>query len=217
MEVGQTATALAPPVCPTGVSQTNCLIVLHQNTVLQTISDGTNFPTSITKPGMISAVTLGLSNLSSDASQYAGDVKYLEGKFGGGPTAQVSILRPLGLPGKNRWRVAAQSEIIPLLPYLGGVSQFPLTTPLPVVPGEVVALTIPTWAPMLSYDLTASKFAYREANTATSKTAACKTVGTQQLLIGQLSNYGCRYVGARVQYSATEILSPAVVNTRPTS
>jgi hypothetical protein len=203
IEVGQTATALAPPACPAGVSQTDCRIVLPQVTVLATISDGTNYPTTITKPGLISALSLGISGLSTNASQVKSDLTYLEGKYGGGPTAQVSILRPVGLPAKNRWRVAAQSEVIQLLPYLGQVAQFPLTTPLPVVPGEVVALTVPTWAPVLAIDLTGSKFAYRKANTAT-----CKSVTTAQLLIGQLSNYGCRYSGTRAEYSVTELLSP---------
>lgn len=215
IEIGQTTTALSVPTCPAGVSQTDCTIVLYNDTVLETVSDGGNFPTTITKPGLISAVTLGLSNLSSDPKQYASDISYLDGKFGGGPTAQVSILRPVGQPSKNHWRIAAQSEAIQLLPYLGSVSQFPLTTPLPVVPGEVVALTLPTWAPVLSYDLTASQFAYRKSGTPTlSGTAACKskTTVTTQLLIGQLSSYGCRYTGARVQYSVTELTSPPAVN-----
>lgn len=209
IEVGKTATALSVPTCPAGVSQTNCTIVLYQETVLQTVSDGTNYPTTITQPGLISAITLGLSNLSSDAKQYTNDLQYLDGKYGGGPTARVSILRPVGQPQKNHWRVAAQSEAINLLPYLGSVSQFPLSTPVPVVPGEIVALTVPTWAPVLSYDLTGSKFAYRKGSTATCKS---KTTETTQLLIGQLSNYGCRYTGARVQFSVTELTSPAAVN-----
>jgi hypothetical protein len=205
MEIGNTTTALTAPVCPTGVSQTDCTIVLAQITVLQTVSDGTNFPTTVTKPGMIAALTLGISALSTNKKQVTSDISYLDGKYGGGPTVQVSILRPVGLPAKNHWRVAAQSQVISLGNYLGEVAQFPLAQSLPVVPGEVVALTVPTWAPVLSIDLTGSKFAYRKAGSETCKSAT----STAELLIGQLSNYGCRYSGTRAEYSATEILTPA--------
>jgi hypothetical protein len=204
MEIGNTTTALTAPVCPTGVSQTDCTIVLAQITVLQTVSDGTNFPTTITKPGMIAALTLGVSGLSTNTKQVASDISYLDGKYGGGPTVQVSILRPVGLPARNHWRVAAQSQVISLGNYLGEVAQFPLAQSLPVVPGEVVALTVPTWAPVLSIDLTGSKFAYRKADSETCKSAS----STAELLIGQLSDYGCRYSGTRAEYSATEILTP---------
>ena len=72
--------------------------------------------------------------------------------------------------------------MVHLQPYLGYVVQFPLATPIPVVPGEVVALTVPTWAPVLTYNLS-TKIAYRQ-----SRTANCAHAGhyqNAQLTIGQ--------------------------------
>jgi len=91
--------------------------------------------------------------------------------------------------------------------YLGKVADFPLTQGLPVIPGEVIALTVPTWAPVLSFDLSTSKFAYRQ-----SRRTSCKSVTTSEqaeLTIGQQAMFGCNYTGTRVEYSASESVSPA--------
>ena len=62
------------------------------------------------------------------------------------------------------WQVVAvRAPLVDVQPYLGQVAQFPLTTSLPVVRGETIALTTPTWAPVLSIDLSTSHFAYRQS------------------------------------------------------
>jgi hypothetical protein len=94
-------------------------------------------------------------------------------------------------------------------PYLGQVVQFPLTTTLAVLPGDVVALTTPTWAPVLSIDLPSSKFAYRQSR-GTSCNSPPATNAAQST--GQTTAYTCDYPGTRVEYSATEITNPVSVN-----
>jgi hypothetical protein len=94
-----------------------------------------------------------------------------------------------------------------LQPYLGQVVQFPLTTPLPVKPGDVVALSVPTWAPVLTFNLPPKKFAYRQSRSANCKNPAATEQA--QLTIGSTASYGCNYPGTRVEYTATEITDPA--------
>jgi hypothetical protein len=205
IEIGATTSPLIAPVCPAGVSQTNCTIVLTEVSAVETARDGVVNPTTITKPGEIVAFSLGVSGLSANSATVRSDIRYLNGAFGGPAQAQLAVLRPVGRKALHGWRVAAQSQDFQLLPYLGQVVQFPLTTPLPVVPGEVLALTVPTWAPVLSFNLSQTQFSYRQSRT------KCKSPSTAQAqtLIGQHARYACSYAGTRVEYSATEITSPS--------
>ena len=208
IELGATTPSpLVAPVCPAGVTPANCKIVLTQSTAIETIRDSVAYPTKVTQAGQIVAFTLGLSRLDANRAKAKADIHYLDSTYGGVPKAQITVLKPVGKASKRTWQVtAASSPAVHLIPYLGQVVQFPLSKPLPVQPGEMVALTTPTWAPVLSFDLPLKTFAYRQ-----SRTAGCPlpaTSQTAQLLIGATATYGCDYPGTRVEYSATEITNP---------
>jgi hypothetical protein len=208
IELGQIAGApLVAPLCPTGVSQADCTIVLPQVTALETIRDGVDYPTKVRKPGEIVAFTLGLSALSTSAATVKSDIAYLDSTYGGAASAELTVLRPVGPASRRVWTVAAESPAYALQPYLGQVVQFPLSQALPVVPGEVLALTAPTWAPVLSFDLAPKEYAYRQ-----SRKADCTHTVTSlqaQLAIGNAAPYDCDYAGTRVEYTATEVTTPA--------
>jgi hypothetical protein len=206
LEIGVTTSPVVAPVCPTGVSAKKCTIVLDEVTALESIRDGVAYPTAVKKAGEIVAFTLGISAISSNKAALTTDYNYLSSSYGGPPEAELTVLRSVGVKTATRWVVAAQTLPYPLQPYLGQVVQFPLIQPLPVVPGEVLGITIPTWAPLLSIDLTASQFAYRQ-----SRTSKCDTYGAlelAQLTIGDQSGYSCNYPGTRIEYSASEVTSP---------
>jgi hypothetical protein len=175
-------------------------------TALETSRDGVANPTTITKPGDIVAFSLGVSALSKVPATVKSDIQYLNGAYGGPPEAQLTVLRPRGKRSLHGWSVAAQSPDFPLLPFLGQVVQFPLATALPVVPGEALALTVPTWAPVLTFNLTPTQFSYRQSRK--SKCPMPPGSGHAQALIGNLAQYQCAYAGTRVEYSATEITTP---------
>ena len=118
--------------------------------------------------------------------------------------------------------MAAQSEVVKLRSQFGQVAEFPLMTPLPVVRGEILALTIPTWAPVLSIEQPTTKFSYSQSRakqtlsvksgTTTKRVSSCNqaaTVNLAQIVVGELSSYGCNYAGTRIEYSALEITTPA--------
>jgi hypothetical protein len=46
--------------------------------------------------------------------------------------------------------LVAQSPIVHVRSYFGGVSDFPLATPLKVKAGDFVGINVPTWAPLLA-------------------------------------------------------------------
>jgi hypothetical protein len=209
VELGATSsTPVAEPACPTGVAPNNCFIVLAHTTAVQTETTGLLSPTKVTKDGWIVGFTVGLSNLSSDAKTELGFLKSLDAEWGGPPQIMLTVLQP----GKNNsYTVAAQSGVFHLIPFLGSVLQQPLSLPpkfstltgLPVKKGEVIGVTVPTWAPVLTYNLTASKYSYRQSR----KANCLHPPGTQtaQLTVGGTQSYLCNYTGTRVQYSATEI------------
>jgi len=210
VELGRTATPIAPPACPKGVAAANCNIVLERITALQSSSDGVGYPTTVKQNGWLVSFTVGLSKLSSNASTERHYLHVLDVNYGGTPQLVITVLRP---GRSHQFSVVAQSATFHLIPFLGQVLQQPLSLPpsftqftaLPVKAGDVIALTIPTWAPVLSYNLTASKFAYRQ-----SRMANCGHPGgsqNAQLAVGAKTRYLCSYTGTRVQYSATEVVN----------
>ncbi len=207
IELGATTSPLVAPTCPTGSGGSACRIVLTQVTALESIRDGTSYPTKVTKAGQIVAFTLGISLLDPNRTKAKQDIHFLDSTYGGVPQAAITVLKPVGKASDFHWQVTAESSpTVHLIPFLGQVAQFPLAKPLPVDPGDTVALTIPTWAPVLSINLTANKFAYRQSRAANCSSPA--TTQQAQLLIGATAIYGCDYPGTRVEYSATEITNP---------
>lgn len=206
-ELGATASApLVAPTCPAGIKPQNCTIVLTQVTALETIRDGIIYPTTVKKDGVIVAFTLGLSNLDTNRTKAKADIHFLDTTFGGTTKAGITVLRANGPTAQRRWVVTAQSQIVHLQPYLGQVVQFPVTTPLPVKKGDVVALSIPTWAPVLTFNLPSSKYAYRQSRGTNCKPPAATEAA--QLTIGASAQYLCNYPGTRVEYTATEVTAP---------
>jgi hypothetical protein len=206
IELGATSTKLVAPSCPAGVTPSNCRIVLTQVTALGTIRDGITYPTTVKKAGMIVAFTVGLSKLDSNRAKAKADIHFLDTTFGGTTQAAITVLRSTGPKAKRQWTVTAESPVFHLQPYLGQVVQFPLTTPLPVKPGDVVALSIPTWAPVLTFNLAPAKFAYRQSRSSNCNNPAATEQA--QLTLSSIAAYGCNYPGTRVEYSATEITNP---------
>lgn len=208
VELGQTASPLAAPACPAGTSPSQCYIIQTHTTAVQTVSDGVLNPTMVKSPGWIVAFTVGLSKLSSSAKTEASYLHTLNRAHGGPPQLELTVLKP---GPKNSYKVVASSGVYHVTPFLGQVLQEPLALPntfsaftaLKVTKGEVLGLTVPTWAPVLSYGLSTQKFAYRQSRRANCKNAP----GTQtaQLTVGQSTQYVCNYTGTRVEYSATEI------------
>ena len=205
IELGSTTTPLVAPTCPAN-PKVPCNIVLTQVTAFETVRDGITYPTTVKKAGELVAVTLGVSPISTDKATVSKDVSYLNSVYGGTAEAELTVLRPVGQHSNMRWAVAAQSLPLQLQPYLGQVAEFPLAQPLPVVPGEIVGITVPTWAPILTIALTPSQFAYRQSRS----TSCPKTpLGYAQLTIGDATGYGCNYKGTRIEFTATEVMSPA--------
>jgi hypothetical protein len=205
-ELGQTKTALVAPTCPPNVASSQCTIILTRVTALETLRDGSAYPSRVKTSGRIVAFSVGLSQLSSDPKTRKSFIHFLDQTYGGTTQVAITVLAPVGKHNQWRWQVVASSPIYHVEPYLGHVVQIPLDNSIPVKPGEVVALTTPTWAPVLTIDVDSKKFAYRQ-----SRSANCNNPpGSTQAQLGakQTATYSCDYPGTRVEYSATEVSYP---------
>ncbi len=215
VELGISTTPLVAPTCPQGVSASQCTIILTRATALETIRDNVAYPSTVKHAGRLVAFTVGLSALSTNATTALNDIKFLDKTYGGDAQVQVTVLKPVGARNKWTWQVVESSPLVDVQPYLGQIAQFPLTTSLPVVRGETIALTTPTWAPVLSIDLSTAHFAYRQ-----SRTKDCNsppTTNMAQVTVGAKAKYSCDYPGTRVEYSTTEITNPVPNKTTTTT
>jgi hypothetical protein len=207
--LGGTSTPVKAPVCPTGVAPQNCTIVMTRATALETLTNKGGFPTSVKQAGVIVGFQVGVAQLSSNATTTRSFISTLNAKYGGPTEAALTVLKP----GRNsRWTVVAQSPTFNLQPYLGYVVQFTLKTPIPVSKGEALALSVPTWAPILSYNLAPSFYAYRQ-----SRTFNCTQPGAQQnaqLTVGASTKYLCNYPGTRAEYAGVELTTPVAPKTK---
>lgn len=203
VSLGAPKTAIKPPICPTGVLPKNCLIVMTRSTGIPTLVDGVRSPLKVGRAGEIVSFTIGLAQLSTSPSTQATYVKNLNSRYGGVAEAQLTVLK---YTSHQKWTVVAQGPTERLAPYLGYMVQFPLTKPLQVTSGETIALTVPTWAPVLSYQLSPKSFAYRQSRSTNCKNPAPKQAA--QLATGLTTYYGCYYPGTRLEYGATELTNP---------
>jgi hypothetical protein len=100
--------------------------------------------------------------------------------------------------------VIGQTPVQDLQPYFGQTVQFPLDRSISVKRGQVVALTVPTWAPALTQ--TVDDGSSWRASRAKNK---CNDTDTQtaQSQMGDRTQYRCLYK-ARLTYTATLITDP---------
>ncbi|HMD57451.1 MAG TPA: hypothetical protein VKG82_08275 [Solirubrobacteraceae bacterium] len=155
-------------------------------------------PLSAPRSGTIVAwtITLGKPN--------ATQIKFFNSNEGGPAEAGIAILRAVPKPHLT-YKLIAASPTVKLEPYFGESAQFPLETTIPVKKGDVVALTVPTWAPALALG-----FGNDTSWRASRQKSQCTSTSSQssQTAIGSSTQYYCLYQTARLTYSATEISTP---------
>jgi hypothetical protein len=188
VEIGS-AGAGAAPSCPSSP----CLAV-SRTTGYMTQSGSMKGSYRAPASGRIVAWTVVLG--SPDARQVA----FFNDAFGNA-SAGITVLRR-GKKKLQRVNVG-QGPMVSLTPYFGQEVQFPLRKTLRVHKGDIIALSVPTWAPVLS-QLVDDGTAWL----ASRPRGGCDDTDTQTAHtdLGP-TRYRCKYP-ARLTYSATVITSP---------
>jgi len=181
------------PSCPTSP----CLAVSRTTGFQVKVATNTNL-LSAPRNGTIVAWTIMLGKPT------ATQIKFFNANEGGVSEAGIAVLQPQPKPNLT-YKLIAQSPLVKLQPYFGATAQFPLATTIPIKKGDVVALTVPSWAPALALG-----FGKDTSWRASRQKSQCTTTSTQttQTAIGTAVQYYCLYQTARLTYSATLISTP---------
>jgi hypothetical protein len=141
-------------------------------------------------------ITLGKPN--------ATQVKFFNANEGGAAEAGIAVLRAEKKPNLT-YKLIASSPTVKLEKYFGKTVQFPLETTIKVRKGDIIALTVPTWAPALALG-----FGKDTSWRASREKKQCSSTSSQstQTSIGSAVQYFCLYQTARLTYSATLISTP---------
>lgn len=194
-ELGQLPSTTTAPVTPPSCPANPCLAV-SRTTGFQAKVGTMRAPLTVPRAGKIVAWTIQLGKPSTK------QIQYFDTNEGGAASAGIAILRPG--PHLN-FRLIDQSPIVPLVPWFGKSVQFPLDRTLTVAKGDVVALTVPTWAPALALGY-ANTTSWRASRLRTK----CSDTTTQasHTTAGTTIQYYCLYKTARLTYTATLISTP---------
>lgn len=187
--LGQTATE-PDPSCP----ELPCQAV-GSVTGFQVDNGQTKLPFLVPHDGTITAWTLTLAQPTNSQRSF------FNGFFGTPPEARLAILRRV--PGTNppRYNLRRQGSIKVLSPYLGQTVKF--GSDLRVEKGDIVGLSVPTWAPAFAQDLDADNIWLASRAPGTCKNATDIRQGEPQQKVGVRATYGCKYTTARLLYTAT--------------
>jgi hypothetical protein len=189
--LGNTAT-MPDPSCPESPCQ-----AIGSVTGFQVSTSQGPLPFRVRRDGKIKSWTLTLSQPTSSQRSF------FNGFFGTPPEARLAILRRVPGTDPPRYSLLRQGSIHVLSPYLGQTVKFGAS--LEVEKGDIVGLTIPTWAPAFAQNLSAKNAwrASREEGKCTNTTDVRQ--GEPQQKVGQRANYACRYSTARLLYTATVV------------
>lgn len=151
-------------------------------------------------PGKIVAWSADVSKPSKDQINFFGSF-YEHEKLGTDPFARLAVLRRKEKKG-GRFKLVKQSPKVELTDHLGSRPIFTLNRPLAAAKGDVIGITVPTWAPVFAVGLS-------ERNSWVASRSKQKCSGVDNIKAGRphqelksLRRYGCTYTTARLAYWA---------------
>jgi hypothetical protein len=204
VELGGTADAAALN-CP-GTTEAPCVAAVRMTGYQGRSTGGPKNPFYIRRDGVLVAFTVQLAKPTAE------EITFFNGNFGTPSTARISVLRR-GTTRKTRLqhRLINQSDRFGLDSYFGSRPTFVFDQPIPVKKGNWIALTVPTWAPLLATNLARGNW-WRSSRP---KGSCEPPKSLRQFALEDLrdvAEFGCTYHGARLLYSVTYIPSNHVTN-----
>jgi hypothetical protein len=187
--LGQTSTE-PDPSCPDLPCQ-----AVGSVTGFQVNNGQTRLPMMVPHDGTIKSWTLTLAQPTNSQRSF------FNGFFGTPPQARLAILHRVPGTDPPRYSLRRQGSIQILTPYLGQTVKF--GSNLRVEQGDIVGLTVPTWAPAFAQELDTANVWRASREPGTCKNATDIRQGEPQQKPGTRATYGCKYTTARLLYTAT--------------
>jgi hypothetical protein len=209
--LGQTAQT-PPASCPgkivNGVEVIPCRVEGHV-TGYQVTADGVSQPYEVPFDGKIVAWSITLARPSRKETKTTSDEVGFFNDFLGKPAeARIGVLRPVEGVKPPKYVLARQSPLQVLNSYFGSKVIFALEHPLTVLRGQVVGLTVPTWAPMFAFNVSGENTWRGSRKPGHCSSRADIQGGHPQQGVGKKKTYGCFYSNARLLYTATLVKQP---------
>jgi hypothetical protein len=200
------------PSCPgkivNNVEVVPCRVEGHVSG-FQAIAGGVPRPYEVPFDGKIVAWSITLARPSRvDSDKMTDEVGFFNEFLGKPSKARIGVLRPVEGSKPPQFTLVRQSPLQVLNPYFGSTPVFALDHPLNVLQGQVVALTIPTWAPMFAFNVDDDN-TWRGSRLP--KQCSSKEDiqgGHPQQGVRKTKTYGCYYSNARLLYTATVVKKP---------
>jgi hypothetical protein len=209
--LGQTSET-PPASCPgkivNEVEVTPCRVEGHV-TGFQSIAGGIARPYEAPYEGKIVAWSITLAKPSTtETATTTNEVGFFNEFLGEPSEARIGILKPIEGTNPPQYTLVRQSPLEVLNPFFGTTPIFALKHPLTVLQGQVVALTIPTWAPMFAFNVSSENTwrGSRLPEHCSSKEDIQE--GNPQQGVDKTKTYGCYYSNARLLYTATLVKNP---------
>jgi hypothetical protein len=201
-----------PASCPgkivNNVEVVPCRVEGHV-TGYQTKAGGVDQPYEVPFDGKIVAWSITLAKPSrADSKTTTDEVGFFDEFLGKPSQARIGILRPVPETKPPKFTLVRQSPLQVLNPYFGSTPIFALEHPLTVLRGQIVALTVPTWAPMFAFNV--SEEDTWRGSRVEGHCASKEDIqdGHPQQGVGKKKSYGCFYSNARLLYTATLVKKP---------
>jgi len=194
----------APLNCP-GTTESPCVAAVRMTGYQGRASGGPKNPYYIRRDGHLVAFTVRLAKPTAE------EIKFFQDNFGTPSEARISVLRK-GTTRKTRLdhRLINQSDTFELDRYFGSTPTFVFDRPIPVKKGNWIAITVPTWAPLLSTNLARTNW-WRSSRSK----GLCDDFGFRQFAMEDLREvreFGCTYHSARLLYTVTYVPSNHVTS-----
>ncbi len=209
--LGQTATS-PPPSCPgkivNKVEVIPCRVEGHV-TGFQVLAGGVARPHEVPFDGKIVAWSITLARPSrTDTKTTTDEVGFFNDFLGEPSQARIGILRPVEESKPPKYTLVRQSPLQVLNPYFGSTVVFALDHPLSVLRGQIVALTVPTWAPMFAFNVSDEDTWRGSRPPQHCSSREDIQGGHPQQGVDKTKPYGCYYSNARLLYTATLVKQP---------
>jgi hypothetical protein len=203
--LGQTSNT-PPPSCPaTGAS--DCQAV-GKVTGFQVKANGQKNLFKAPANGHIINWSIRLSQPSSTppAAGKPSEIQFFNDFYGSPPKAGIAILHRKGSTSPPKLRLKRQGPVEDLTDYMSAKKNwttFVLPSPgLKVKKGDIVALTIPTWAPAFAVNVAADNVWRASRGAKKCNGASNIKLSRPQTAVGTTRKYGCAYKAARLLYTA---------------
>jgi hypothetical protein len=184
------------PACPQNTMRRPCEAV-GSVTGFQVVGQGRRGLMQAREDGHLVAWGIRLSRPTSRQQRFFGDF-YESTRFGTRPHARIAILRRT--TGRE-YRLVRQSPPVDITRGLGSRQIYTLTQPLRIREGQILALTIPSWAPAFAVNLPPRRNIWRASRMPNRCTGARNIEQSRpHQRAGSTRRYGCTYRTARLLY-----------------